>query len=257
MGIAERDETTSFIFGLYGVSPETDLHAQPLETLVDLAGDPRFQLVAAASRSKPDLGETPVFHDIGEMLANGPTLDAVALCTPPQARRETALAALRAGNIDLSTEDEQSWRQIAGEGGMTAVSLRCDVASIATVLEAIRVGFPPPFALIVINAARIEAQVAAQRAHIAQVRRGDLAGRLAQGGWGSCVANDFAEREARAESHPGTIRNAVQTGNAAIDSADTRSWLIGHFINEELGLRHTKDVELKWATHTAGEAREE
>jgi hypothetical protein len=39
MGIAERDETTSFIFGLYGVTPESDLHAQPLETLVDLAGE--------------------------------------------------------------------------------------------------------------------------------------------------------------------------------------------------------------------------
>lgn len=39
MGIAERNETTSFIFGLYGVTPETDLHAQPLETLVDLAGE--------------------------------------------------------------------------------------------------------------------------------------------------------------------------------------------------------------------------
>lgn len=38
MGIAERDETTSFIFGLYGVTPESDLHVQPLETLVDLAG---------------------------------------------------------------------------------------------------------------------------------------------------------------------------------------------------------------------------
>ena len=39
MGIAERDETTSFIFGLYGVTPAADLHAQPLETLVDLAGE--------------------------------------------------------------------------------------------------------------------------------------------------------------------------------------------------------------------------
>lgn len=39
MGIAERDETTGFIFGLYGVTPESDLHAQPLETLVDLAGE--------------------------------------------------------------------------------------------------------------------------------------------------------------------------------------------------------------------------
>lgn len=62
-----------------------------------LAADARYQLVAAASRTKPDLGVLPVFHDIEEMLAQGPALDAVALCTPPQARRETALAALRAG----------------------------------------------------------------------------------------------------------------------------------------------------------------
>ncbi len=62
-----------------------------------IAADSRFDLVAAASRSQPDLGGLPVFHDIAEMLAEGPALDAVALCTPPQARRETALAALRAG----------------------------------------------------------------------------------------------------------------------------------------------------------------
>ncbi len=62
-----------------------------------LAADARYQLTAAASRSLPDLGAVPVFHDIETMLAEGPELDAVALCTPPQARRETALAALRAG----------------------------------------------------------------------------------------------------------------------------------------------------------------
>ena len=37
MGIAERDETTNFIFGLFGVTPEQDLQAQPLDVLVDLA----------------------------------------------------------------------------------------------------------------------------------------------------------------------------------------------------------------------------
>jgi len=62
-----------------------------------IAADPRFQLVAAASRSKPDLGDVAVFHDIEAMLRDGPALDAIALCTPPQARRETALSALRAG----------------------------------------------------------------------------------------------------------------------------------------------------------------
>ncbi|CAM5185557.1 hypothetical protein ARD30_21625 [Bosea thiooxidans] len=37
MGIAERSETTSFIFGLYGVTPEQDLQDQPADVLVDLA----------------------------------------------------------------------------------------------------------------------------------------------------------------------------------------------------------------------------
>lgn len=37
MGLAERDETTTFIFGLYGVTPEADLTQQPVENLVDLA----------------------------------------------------------------------------------------------------------------------------------------------------------------------------------------------------------------------------
>jgi hypothetical protein len=39
MGLAEHDETTAFIFGLYGVTPETDLPAQPLDALLDLAGE--------------------------------------------------------------------------------------------------------------------------------------------------------------------------------------------------------------------------
>jgi len=39
MGVAEQDETTQFIFGLYGVTPERDLPAQPVDALVDLAGE--------------------------------------------------------------------------------------------------------------------------------------------------------------------------------------------------------------------------
>jgi hypothetical protein len=39
MGLAERDETTAFIFGLYGVTPETDLQDQPVEALLDLASE--------------------------------------------------------------------------------------------------------------------------------------------------------------------------------------------------------------------------
>jgi len=48
---------------------------------------------------------------------------------------------------------------------------------------------------------------------------------------------------------------SVQSGNAITDA--NRGWFVGDFINESLGLRHSKDVEIKWGQHKAGEARDE
>lgn len=48
----------------------------------------------------------------------------------------------------------------------------------------------------------------------------------------------------------------IQTGNAELDSKDSRGWFVGHFLGEEFGLRSTKDVELKWGIHPAGEVRD-
>ena len=39
MAFAEHNETNEFIFGLYGVSPDTELFEQPLDVLLDLAGE--------------------------------------------------------------------------------------------------------------------------------------------------------------------------------------------------------------------------
>ncbi|SFQ77599.1 signal peptidase I [Amycolatopsis rubida] len=44
-------------------------------------------------------------------------------------------------------------------------------------------------------------------------------------------------------------------GNANDDSADTRGWLVGHFIDPSHGGRATSDVEVKWAHHNARERR--
>ncbi len=46
-------------------------------------------------------------------------------------------------------------------------------------------------------------------------------------------------------------------GNAAEDGRETRGWLLGHFIDPAEGIRSTKDVELKWGIHPAGEKRPE
>lgn len=39
MAFAEHNETTAFIFGLYGVSPDTEIFEQPLDVLLDLAAE--------------------------------------------------------------------------------------------------------------------------------------------------------------------------------------------------------------------------
>ncbi|MCP3470923.1 Gfo/Idh/MocA family oxidoreductase [Bradyrhizobium sp. CCGUVB1N3] len=61
-----------------------------------IAATPGATLAAIASRnaSLPDL---PHFASIEELLAKGPPIDAVSLCTPPQVRRAQAFAALAAG----------------------------------------------------------------------------------------------------------------------------------------------------------------
>jgi hypothetical protein len=44
-------------------------------------------------------------------------------------------------------------------------------------------------------------------------------------------------------------------GNAAIDSKDRRGWIVGHFLDQEDGIRVSDEVEVKWGIHPAGDAR--
>lgn len=61
-----------------------------------IAGGGEFRLVATASRSASVEG-VAAFPDIEAMLEGAPELEAVALCAPPQVRRDMALAAIAAG----------------------------------------------------------------------------------------------------------------------------------------------------------------
>lgn len=51
--------------------------------------------------------------------------------------------------------------------------------------------------------------------------------------------------------------SSIQSGNANLDSTETRGWLVGHFIDPSLGLRHAEDVEIKWSIHKAGDERQD
>jgi len=46
-------------------------------------------------------------------------------------------------------------------------------------------------------------------------------------------------------------------GNAADDGQDTRGWIVGHFLDPSDGVRSTRDVEVKWGIHPAGDKRPE
>lgn len=61
-----------------------------------IAASPRFTLAATASRHAQVVG-TPAFDSIEAMLASGPDLDAVSICTPPEGRAEIVRAAIAAG----------------------------------------------------------------------------------------------------------------------------------------------------------------
>jgi len=62
------------------------------------------------------------------------------------------------------------------------------------------------------------------------------------------------------------LRDRLTVGNAAVDSEEFRHWLVGDIESwtssdtspvelDRVGLRNTKDVEIKWGAHPAGEAR--
>jgi predicted dehydrogenase len=78
-----------------------------------LAADPRFELVACASRNARVDGVAN-FLDVETLLAGVPELDAISICTPPQAHFEAALAALRAGkHVMLEKPPAATTRHIA------------------------------------------------------------------------------------------------------------------------------------------------
>lgn len=46
----------------------------------------------------------------------------------------------------------------------------------------------------------------------------------------------------------------VRAGNAPVDGQPRRGWIVGHFMGDT-DIRTTKDVEIKWGTHPAGDER--
>jgi predicted dehydrogenase len=78
-----------------------------------LRADPRFELAACASRHATVDGVLS-FPDLESMLAAVPDLQAISICTPPQAHFDAALISLRAGkHVMLEKPPAATTRQIA------------------------------------------------------------------------------------------------------------------------------------------------
>src|SRR5687768_13331473 len=61
-----------------------------------ILANPAFRLLAVASLGQPCPGAEN-FSSLGEMLANGPEVDAIVFCTPPQGRFALVSEAIAAG----------------------------------------------------------------------------------------------------------------------------------------------------------------
>ncbi|WP_285017864.1 Gfo/Idh/MocA family oxidoreductase [Novosphingobium sp. fls2-241-R2A-195] len=62
-----------------------------------IAGNKAFSLAATVSPRDPGVEGVPHAKSLDELIANGPAVDAVALCTPPQVRYDLAVQALSKG----------------------------------------------------------------------------------------------------------------------------------------------------------------
>jgi quercetin dioxygenase-like cupin family protein len=52
------------------------------------------------------------------------------------------------------------------------------------------------------------------------------------------------------------VTDLVYTGNAQVDGKEHRGWILGHFMPGG-DIRHSEDLEIRWAVHQDGERRGE
>ena len=94
--------------------------------LPSIAANPDFELAATVSPNGAGVEGVPHYLSLHALLADGPDVDAVALCTPPQVRYDLAAQALERG-LHLFLEkppgatlsEVAALEQVAGDSGAT------------------------------------------------------------------------------------------------------------------------------------------
>jgi len=86
-----------------------------------IAGNPAFTLAATVSPNGPGVDGVAHFRSLEEVLADGPPIDAVALCTPPQVRYDLAARALARGvHVFLEKPPGATLAEVAALEGLAA-----------------------------------------------------------------------------------------------------------------------------------------
>src|ERR1035441_1669465 len=85
-----------------------------------------------------------------------------------------------ARDLDLRPKAHQRRRRIAREGRPASLTARSNMAQVAILLQAKSATLAPQQRLVVPEAARIETDIAAQRAHVPQYRRRNRLRRMVQ-----------------------------------------------------------------------------
>ena len=93
-------------------------------------GDPRFELAATVSRNDPGVGGVPAFKALDSLAQADVDIDAIALCTPPQIRREMATRAMDQGwHVFLEKPPASSLAEVEA---LTRTAVDADVTLFAS-----------------------------------------------------------------------------------------------------------------------------
>ena len=146
-------------------------------------GHPEQREIEGTAPAQLPVGAAPSLgfgqHDLGQDLVRL-ARDVVDAIVVVQARQLEFALARRRHQAHLRAQRDQGRRGIGRGHGEAALARGRDPAGRAFLLHAVTDRLAPFLVLVVVVAARVQAQIAAQRAHVAQMRRGHLRRRLVQ-----------------------------------------------------------------------------
>src|SRR5579859_7161704 len=136
-----------------------DSNRYPRERIIDRSANPQLAVRPTISRCRAGK------NNLCDYLSRLQSPVVVALAGIKVAKWNS-VSLYGAGDFDFSIQAEQRRRSVGGERRPALAPTRRNVTKIAVFLDAKTAGFPPGERLVVPEAASVQANVAADRAHV-------------------------------------------------------------------------------------------